>query len=161
MKYILITVAFLASIISSCNTNNSSNADGNVTAFDKIWATSFIDSVNAKFSQQIAAGDSSALAANYWPDAELLMGSIDVIKGADILPAWGYSIRAGLKEMSFSTTDIIGSADHIIETGNYQMKGKDGALIDRGKYVVIWTKRDGQWKLYRDIGCTSVPVATP
>ena len=35
---------------------------------------------------------------------------------------------------------------------------KDGAksLLDRGKYVVVWKKRDGEWKLYCDIGNTSM-----
>ena len=43
----------------------------------------------------------------------------------------------------------------LIETGNYEMKDGAKSLLDRGKYVV-GDKRDGEWKLYRDIGNTSM-----
>jgi len=62
-------------------------------------------------------------------------------------------------QMTFSTTDITGSPTFIIETGNYEMKDKSKTLIDRGKYVVVWENRNGEWKLYRDIGSTSMPPA--
>ncbi len=32
------------------------------------------------------------------------------------------------------------------------------AVIDKGKYVVAWKKENGNWKLYRDIANTSMPM---
>ena len=146
----------------SCNSGNPEKApDGkaqNLT-LDKKWAKSFVDSINAKFSEQIALGDSAALASHYWSDAELLLDNSEVVKGKDILNAWGGAIRMGVKEMTFSTTDITGSPTFIIETGNYEMKDGSKSLLDRGKYVVVWENRNGEWKLYRDIGSTSMPAA--
>jgi ketosteroid isomerase-like protein len=144
----------------SCNSDNpekSSAPKAESAAFDKIWIKSFIDSINAKFSEQIVLGDSAALASHYWPDAELLLDNSEVVKGKDILNAWGAAIRMGIKEMTFSTTDITGSPTFIIETGNYEMKDGKKTLLDRGKYVVVWENRNGEWKLYRDIGSTSMP----
>ena len=148
--------------LSSCNSDSSEKLPDPKTensTFDKQWAKSFLDSINAKFSEQIASGDSVALASHYWPDAELLLDNSEVVKGNDILNAWGSAIRMGVKEMTFSTTDITGSSTFIVETGNYEMKDGNKSLIDRGKYVVIWEKRNGGWKLYRDIGSTSMPAA--
>lgn len=149
-------------ILISCNSGNAekvpSQKETEAYAFDKQSAKKFIDSINARFSEQIAVGDSAALASHYWPDAELLLDNSEVIKGNDILSAWGSFIRMGLKEMNFSTTDITGSNTFIIETGNYAMKGKNMPILDRGKYVVVWEKRGDEWRLYRDIGCTSLPV---
>lgn len=145
----------------SCNSGNSDktyNEKIDNGVFDKKWAKSFLDSINTKFSQQIASGDSTALASHYWPDAELLLDNSEVIKGRDILNAWGGVIRMGVKEMTFSTTDITRSPTFIIETGNYEMKDGSKSLLDRGKYVVVWEHRNGEWKLYRDIGCTSMPL---
>jgi ketosteroid isomerase-like protein len=62
-----------------------------------------------------------------------------------------------MKEINLSTTDIKGDSLFIIETGNYQMKNDKGSLLDKGKYVVVWQQRNGEWKLYRDIGSTSMP----
>ena len=66
--------------------------------------------------------------------------------------------RLGIKDFTFSTTDIMGDAEFLIETGNYEMKDEKKTLIDKGKYVVVWQHRNGEWKLYRDIGNTSLPA---
>ena len=160
--YLFIAASLIGFYVSSCNSTNSEkspNPNTEIPALDKQWAKSFIDSVNKKFSEQIESGDSSALASHYWPDAELLLDNSEVVKGKDILNAWGAVIRMGIKGMAFSTTDIAGSPTLIIETGNYEMKDGKKLLIDRGKYVVVWEKRNGEWKLYRDIGCTSMPAS--
>jgi ketosteroid isomerase-like protein len=88
-----------------------------------------------------------------------LLDNSEAVKGKDILNAWGAAIRMGIKEMTFTTTDITGSPTLIIETGNYEMKDEKKSLIDRGKYIVVWEKRNGDWKLYRDIGSTSLPAS--
>ena len=157
----LIFVALNCYGLLSCNSDNaekSSAPKAENSTLDKQWAKSFVDSINAKFSEQIASGDSAALASHYWPDAELLLDNSEVVKGKDILNAWGAAIRMGIKEMTFSTTDITGSPTFMIETGNYEMKDGKNSLIDRGKYVVVWENRNGEWKLYRDIGSTSMPA---
>lgn len=157
-----ITIALSSLYLFSCNSTNTekpSNQTSESFHFDKQWAKSFIDSINTKFSEQLAAGDSVALASHYWPDAELLLDNTEVVKGNDIVNAWGEAIRMGLKDATFSTTDIKGDSTFLIETGNYEMKDQKKSLIDKGKYVVIWENRNGEWKLYRDIGSTSLPPA--
>jgi len=161
-NYLAIATAFLSIFLYSCNAGNKEQAtDTKITdtSFNKQWARSFIDSVNNKFSEQIAAGDSVALASHYWPDAELMLDYSETVKGDDILNAWGGAIRMGVKEMTFSTTDIKGNSDLLIETGTYEMRDANKSVLDKGKYVVVWEKRNSEWKLYRDIGCTSLPVA--
>ncbi len=156
------TSALFITWLTACNSDTKVRAVGassNASSFDKQWAKSFIDSINTKISEQIAAGDSAKLASLYWPDAELLLDNSEVVKGKDILNAWGGAIRMGVKEMTFSTTDITGSPAFIIETGNYEMKDATKSLLDRGKYVVVWENRKGEWKLYRDIGSTSMTPA--
>ena len=145
----------------SCNTGYSEkppDVKAVPSTLDKKWAKSFLDSVNSKFSEQIASGDTAALASHYWPDAELLLDNSEVVRGKDIIYAWGSAIRLGAKAMTFATTDITGTPTFIIETGNYDMMSGNKSLIDRGKYVVVWENRNGEWKLYRDIGSTSMPA---
>lgn len=161
-RLVIIVVALNCYALFSCNTDKSektSNPNVENSSFDKKWATLFLDSMNAKFSEQIAAGDSLTLASHYWPDAELLLDNSEPVKGNNIASAWGAAMRMGLKEMTFSTTDITGSATFLIETGAYEMKDEKKGVLDKGKYVVVWEKRNEQWKLYRDIGCTSLKAA--
>ena len=146
----------------SCNSvavDKTASPASSVPSLDESWAKSFLDSSNRKFSDQFAAGDSAAVASNYWPDAELLVDNTEVIKGNDIVRAWGGTIRMGMKQLSLATTDITGSPTFIIETGNYEIKDGNNSIADRGKYIVVWENRDGVWKIYRDIGSTSMPAS--
>jgi ketosteroid isomerase-like protein len=155
---LLLLTAFSFYAVSSCKSSgNTENRTANAAVFDKQWAQTFIDSMNATFSSQITAGDSAGLASHYWPDAELLLDNSEPAKGKNIISAWGSLARMGVKAMKFTTTDITGTPDFLIETGAYDMTGNENTLLDKGKYVVIWEKRNGEWRLYRDIGCTSMP----
>lgn len=154
--FIFFTIGFVA-----CYTGpeeSPKDAKGGTLAFDKDEATRFIDSINQKFTEQVRAGDSVTLAGHYHPDAELLFSNSEPIKGKDIVSAWGEIIRMGVKDFTFTTTDLTGSGDLLVETGNYVMKAADNNLIDKGKYVVVWKKQNGEWKLFRDIGNTSLPA---
>jgi len=42
--------------------------------------------------------------------------------------------------------------------GTFTLKGKGGQELDAGKYIVIWKREDGQWKLHRDIFNSSLPA---
>jgi ketosteroid isomerase-like protein len=158
MNKLLLAIGLTCLVLISCNSGNKS-AELSKRVLSEASAKSFIDSVNTAFSTHVKAGDSASLASLYWPDAELLLDNSEPIKGADMQNTWGAVIRMGVKDMNFITTDIRADSQFIVETGSYQMQGSKNSLIDKGKYVVIWENRNGQWKLYRDIGCTSMPVS--
>ena len=42
------------------------------------------------------------------------------------------------------------------EVGKLELRDAEGKVLDRAKYVVIWKKEGGSWKLHRDIWTTSV-----
>jgi len=160
--HFVLTVLFISICIYSCNSGNTEKevvTKTSTSPFDSQWAKSFIDSINGKFTQQFRAADSVALASHYWPDAEILLSNSEPIKGNQILPTWGAMTRMGIKDFTFSTTDIKGDTEFLIETGNYEMKDEKKNLVDKGKYVVVWQQRNGEWKLYRDIGNTSLPAS--
>ncbi len=131
--------------------------DTKTAAFDMQKAKSFIDSINIKFIEELRNGDSVALASHYWPDAELFFPIGEPIKGKDIISGWGSTINMGLRDFTFTTTDITGDENFIIETGIVEVRDGKKSLVDKGNYVVVWQQRNGEWKLYRDIGNSSMP----
>jgi ketosteroid isomerase-like protein len=151
--FLLIAVILTTGCQQQTDTNTAS------TAFDMQKAKSFIDSINTKFEEELRNGDSVALASHYWPDAELFFSHSEPIKGKEIISAWGSTIRMGLRDFTFTTTDITGDDNFLIETGGYEIKDKNKALVDRGNYVVVWKQQNGEWKLYRDAGITGLPAA--
>ncbi|MGE5860260.1 MAG: YybH family protein [Ignavibacteria bacterium] len=151
----ILLITFLISTGCQQQTGDTKTA----AAFDKEKAKSLIDSINTKFIEEFRNGDSVALGSHYWPDAELFFPTGEPIKGKDIISGWGSTINMGLRDITLTTTDIMGDENFIIETGIVEFRDGKKSLVDKGNYVVVWQQRNGEWKLYRDIGNSSMPPA--
>jgi uncharacterized protein (TIGR02246 family) len=105
----------------------------------------------------------AAAVANLYTETGLSMGPyMPVMRGRE-------SIRASLAQMfgmpgftlSFSPTsiEIAESGDLAYEVGTYQF-GADiptGRLNDRGKYLTVWRKVGGEWRIAADMNATDLP----
>lgn len=154
--YSLLIIAII--LLPSCNSESKEQNTGTKTnsdAFDIQKARTFIDSINIKFSEKIKSGDSAWVASQYSSDAEILMDKSEPIKGKDILSMWGVVGSSEERDWSFTTTDLQGDENFLIETGKYEIKDTKQKVVSVGKYVVVWKKQNGEWKLYRDIGNSS------
>ena len=142
-------------------TGNNSITDttaASTPAFDLSKARSWIESDNAKFSEEAKRGDSTALAAHYTSDAWVMFNNAEPYKGAAIVTAWGSVVRSGMKELKVTTVDLIGNAELLVETGMYEAFGEGNKMLDKGKYVVAWKPENGGWKIYRDIANSNLPL---
>lgn len=160
-SYLLMAAGFI--FLLSCNTpSDKTDTDTQKTStdFDLSAARNWIEKDNAKFREEIMKGDSMAVAAHYSSDAWLLMSNSEPLQGKDIAVGWGQMIRMGMKDLKITTTDVVGNADLLAETGTFEVYGEGNKLLDKGKYVVVWKKEGDGWKIYRDIGNSSLP-ATP
>ena len=91
-------------------------------------------------------GDSNWVAAQYENNAEILLTGSEPIKGKDILAMWGGVGRSNERDWSFTTTDLQGDDNFLVETGTYDIKDIDKKPVDRGKYLIVWRKQaDGSW----------------
>jgi ketosteroid isomerase-like protein len=69
-------------------------------------------------------------------------------------------MNAGVSKIELNTIEVWGDENFITEEGLFEIKTKDDAQIDKGKYLVLWKKEDGKWKVHRDISNTDLPAAT-
>lgn len=119
-----------------------------------------IASANGRFMAAFRQGDVAAIASLYTTAGQLLPPHSDVVAGADgIRTFWQGALNLGLKEAVLETVDIDVSGETAIEVGRYQLRGEGGAVADNGKYLVVWKKERGTWKLHRDMWNTSQPPA--
>ncbi len=115
-----------------------------------------IMAANQKFMDIFNKG-TAGISDLYATDAELYPPNSDVVKGNTAIgPFWKGGFDAGIKTVSLETVTADAAGDQVIETGRYKLTAADGAAIDSGKYIVIWKKEKGDWKLYRDIWNTSM-----
>ena len=129
------------------------------TAADLAGDTARLEEGTAKYMEAVNSEDATALAALFTEDAVELPPNSPAVFGRD-------AIRAG-KQAGFAAADLAVELEDLeisvegdlgYKAGRYRVRTKDGELIDRGKYIEIWTKADGQWLLHRDIWNSSLPL---
>lgn len=115
-----------------------------------------IETVSQKFEAAMAAGSAPRLTAIYTAEGQLLPPNNPMIKGHDNIQAYWESVLAmGIATADLETIELDELGDTAVEVGLFVMKDHDGALVDTGKYIVIWKKENGQWKYHRDIWSSS------
>jgi len=118
-----------------------------------------IESVNQQFAAAFEKGDTAAIAALYTPDGEALPPNGEVVHGREAIQAmWQSVLGMGIASVGLTTRELESAGDLAWEGGTYELRGKDGTPADRGKYIVIWKREQGQWRIHRDIWNTSLPA---
>jgi ketosteroid isomerase-like protein len=118
-----------------------------------------IEAANAKFSADFAKGDAAAVAAHYSGAAQAFPPNGDIAKGREaIQKVWKGAMDAGVKAVKLVTLEAEAHGDTAYEVGTYVLTGEGGKQLDNGKYVVVWKREGGQWKIHRDIWNTSMPA---
>jgi ketosteroid isomerase-like protein len=119
-----------------------------------------IEAANARFSADFARGDASAVAADYTSGAQVFPGNSDIVRGREAIERfWKGVMEAGVKGIALTVLEVEGHGDTAHEVGTYALTGEGGKALDAGKYIVIWKRDGGQWKLHRDIWNTSMPAS--
>ena len=118
-----------------------------------------IEAVAAEMQAIANRGDSKAIAALYTADAQVLPEGSDAIKGTAAIAKYfqdGFD-SDGFGHVRFKTLEVYDQGAAATEVGEYDWGNKDGVSVDHGKYIVVYVKVGGRWKLHRDMFTSSVP----
>ncbi|MGC3945867.1 MAG: SgcJ/EcaC family oxidoreductase [Chryseolinea sp.] len=116
-----------------------------------------IKSANQQFEKRFASGDATGMASLYTQEALLMPPGAPVQQGRNAIGAfWKMVMEMGIKNARLTTKHIDELGETAVEVGEYELGGQDGQSIDRGKYIVVWKKEKGDWRLDKDIWNTSV-----
>lgn len=112
---------------------------------------------NDKFVEAFNNGDAKGVAMNYLENAKIMPSNSEVIQGLEGIEAfWKGAMEMGLKKAELTTIQAEGLGNTAIEEGRYKLFLGNGQLADNGKYIVIWRKVKGSWKLDLDIWNSSM-----
>jgi uncharacterized protein (TIGR02246 family) len=132
----------LATLLVGCATGPSTRED----------VRSAVEAANEQFMQAVGRGDAGQVANLYTADAQLLPPGSPIVTGRQAIHQyWQGGFTAGLKSLVLSTVEVQAYDGAAYEAGKYAIPGEGGKMADTGKYVVIWKRDDGQWRLHRDI----------
>jgi uncharacterized protein (TIGR02246 family) len=110
-----------------------------------------ISAVNRQFEEAARKGDIERLGSFYTVDAIALPPDSPMVKGRDnIKKMWAtVAQQMGLKDVRLDTLDLELAGDTAYEVGEAALTTAGGAAAV--KFVVVWKRVDGQWRLHRDI----------
>jgi uncharacterized protein (TIGR02246 family) len=119
-----------------------------------------IVAANEAFMARFNSGDPAAVAALYTGTGQVLPPNGDFVTGQEAIQGfWQAVMDMGIKQAKLETGEVEAHGDTAIEVSTFTLRGGDGQLLDQGKYIVIWKREDGQWKLHRDIFNSSMSAA--
>lgn len=153
---ILATCAALFLLVVSCNTADKETE----VPFDKVTAKQEIEAANAEFMDLLSKGDSVGLANYYTADAKFMSAGAPAVSGRqNIQSAISGIIASGITGVELRTDEVWGSGEYVIEEGTLSLFAS-GQEVAVEKYIVIWKKEDGKWKLFRDIFNSNISAPT-
>ena len=137
----------------------SFNTGCNTTAFDKTAARKNIEATDSMFVDLMNKGDATRLAECYTVDALLMMPNKPAIEGrTNIQSAMMDFIKSDATKMSIRINNVWGDEEALISEGTISFSTKEGQVVDRIKYICVYKKEDGMWKMFRDCFNSDLPL---
>ena len=100
-----------------------------------------------KYEGHLLNGDSIALGNMYMQDAEIIPSTVG---RENITKVFGSMIRDSITGSSFTTTNLWGNNQLLVEEGTGTWSHQNGEIVGRGRYLLVWQKDNGEWKILRD-----------
>jgi len=118
-----------------------------------------IDEAAKNWIKAFEERDAGRVSSVYGEDGMILPPNADVIQGTEgIMNFFKGMIDTGATlQLENQESMVDGKLGY--RMGLYKVFAKDGAMLDRGKYMEIWRKQDDKWWLYRDTWNTSLPAS--
>lgn len=141
--------------------------------FDLDATRRLIAEQNERFTNAHLTGDVAAIDAMFTPDATSYPPGADAVRGLPALHDFTVAyLEAGLTEFREETTEFYGNAEYVVDAGTYVVTYGPEPVTERGKYLNVWQRVDGSWKIKSNMwnvdgpapptdGCADLPTSRP
>lgn len=128
------------------------------THVDQAELKSKIGETNEKWMAALEQGNAAGVAECYTEDSQFMPPNAPIMKGREGVKAFiDGMMKAGVKKIKLTTSEIEGDENRALETGTYQVMVDGDKVVDQGKYLVEWKNRDGKWYFHRDMFNSNMP----
>lgn len=155
MKRVVAFVLF--ALVVSCSQQDKIEIEQSASAFDLNQAKAAVEQSNLALEKSFKAGDTLTIIKAYTKDAKLLPAGRKEIEGRDsIAKFFSFLSQSDVHKIDIKTTNVWGDSSLLAEEGRYIYTGSGDTTIDKGKYIVLWKREAGNWKMYRDMWTSDV-----
>jgi uncharacterized protein (TIGR02246 family) len=104
------------------------------------------------FAEAVARGDAARVAKLFTTDAKLMVPGLETVTGREAIQRFWQGGLGMIKGISFAPADFTGENEGlVVETGNIKTLDEGGKEKDQSRYLVVWKREDGEWRIHRDI----------
>jgi len=147
--FLALVILIVAAPFSLGQTKGNKTSDGNIR--------NTIEAANKKFVETFRRGDAARIADMYAEGARVMPPNSPMVQGRQrIQELWQSLIDTGAK-FKLNTSDAEAQGNAIYEVGTYELIFPNNKR-DAGKYVVVWRRQKGDWKLAVDIWNSNMPL---
>ena len=120
---------------------------------------SAIEAATNQLTEAFGRQDAAGCASLYTAEGAMLPPNADIAWGRPaIQEVWQGIFDAGLSAFRVDSLEVERVGDLAYELGRYRLYAGDHAVADEGKYLLIWKREAGQWRIHRDIVNSSRPA---
>lgn len=115
-----------------------------------------IQAAQHRLADAVSAQDAQAAAALYSDDPRLIPQGGPACTDRDAIAAFFAGAFAnGIVAARFTTEEVDGDDAQAVEIGRYELfagpPGGERVLAADGRYLVVWRKAGGEWRMHRDM----------
>jgi uncharacterized protein (TIGR02246 family) len=115
-----------------------------------------IQAAQDRLAEAVSARDAERAAALYTDDARLIpQGAPACEDRAAIAAFFAGAFANGIVGARFVTEDVDGDDARASEVGRYELyaalPGGERVPAAQGRYLIVWHKVDGDWRMHRDM----------
>lgn len=116
-----------------------------------------IETANEQFMSAVQRADAPSIAGMYTQDAEIFPPLGITVHGRRAIEEyWQGVLDMGIAKVVVATDEVVPLDDFACEVGTYTLHDSSSSPIASGKYMTIWKREGGQWRVHRDMGNLSM-----
>ncbi|MBI2814335.1 MAG: nuclear transport factor 2 family protein [Opitutae bacterium] len=139
--------------------SSTSSGKAGHTGFNLAEMQKLIEANNERFTAAHVRGDQVTIDGMFTLDAKCLPPGADPAIGRDAIAKLTREyLETGVSEFREETTDFYGNEDLLIDQGTYVMVYGQDKTRETGKYLNVWKKESGVWKIYSNIWNANAPT---
>lgn len=118
-----------------------------------------IAAANKAFMSAFERADPAGIAALHTEDGQVLPPGFNTVAGKEDIGAfWKGAMDAGVKRVELITLELDTQGETAIEVGHARLFDDAGDFIEKTRYLVVWKREKGQWRIHRDLWNSEAPA---
>lgn len=100
----------------------------------------------------LTSGDAERIGDLYTQEGQLLPPGNDFVTGREAVAEFWIGVgETGVETIDIEPVDVETHESTAWRVGTATLTDADGATIDQVKFIEIWNRDDGAWRIHRDI----------